>query len=162
MIFLSSEKLRGATSGVARVTALLARFPPSLAALALRLAVAGPFWRSGLTKWEGFGRLSDSAVYLFSEEFRLHILGQEIPFPYAQITAFLAGSGEVILPLLLVLGLGTRLAALGLLGMTLIVQLTVPDGWRDYHLPWAAMLMALLVIGPGRLSLDSLIARKNG
>ena len=162
MIFLSSEKLRGGASGIARATALLARFPPSLAALALRLAVAGPFWRSGLTKWEGFGRLSDSAVYLFTEEFRLHLPGREIPFPYPEITAFLAGSGEVILPLLLVIGLGTRLAALGLLGMTLIVQLTVPDGWRDYHLPWAAMLMALLVIGPGRLSLDWLFTQRNG
>ena len=65
---------------------------------------------------------------------------------------------EVILSALVFLGLGTRFAAVGLLVMTAVVQLTVPDGWRDYHLPWAAMLMALMVIGPGAISLDRLIA----
>lgn len=143
---------------IAGADGLVARFPPVVAALALRLAVAGPFWRSGLTKWDGVGQLSDSAVYLFAEEFRLHVFGMEIPFPAPEVTAFLAGSGEVILSALVFLGLGTRFAALGLLVMTAVVQLTVPDGWRDYHLPWAAMLMALMVIGPGAISLDRLIA----
>jgi hypothetical protein len=54
-----------------------------LAQLALRVALAVPFFRSGLTKWDSFGKLSDSAVYLFREEFKLHIFGSEIAYPAA-------------------------------------------------------------------------------
>jgi putative oxidoreductase len=72
--------------------------------------------------------------------------------------AFAAGSAEILLPILLVLGLATRLAALGLLLMTLIVQLTVPDGW-PIHLTWAAMALGIMAWGPGRISLDHLIER---
>ncbi|MDZ7809616.1 MAG: DoxX family protein [Arhodomonas sp.] len=98
-------------------------------------------------------------MWLFKNEFQLHILGSTYDYPFPTTIAFLSGLGELLLPLLLVLGLGTRFAALGLLGMTLIIQLTVPDGWQTYHLPWAAMLLAILVHGPGRLSVDALIAR---
>ena len=67
-------------------------------------------------------------------------------------------SAEIVLPILLVLGLGTRLAAFGLLLMTLVVQLTVPEGW-PVHLTWAAMALGIMAWGPGRLALDQLIAR---
>jgi putative oxidoreductase len=134
--------------------ALLARFPESLVQLTLRLALAVPFFRSGLTKWDGFLQLSDSAVFLFREEFRLHVLGAEIAYPAPQLMAWLSGAAEIALPVLLVLGLGTRLAALGLLVMTSVIQLTVPDGWANFHLAWAAMALAVMTHGPGRLSLD--------
>ena len=52
------------------------------------------------------------------------------------------------------LGLFSRYAALGLLGMTAIIQLTVPDGWQNFHLPWASMELAILTFGPGRIALD--------
>ena len=67
-----------------------------------------------------------------------------------------AGSAEILLPILLVLGLATRLAAFGLLVMTLIVQLTVPEGW-PIHLAWAAMALAIMTWGPGQASLDQII-----
>lgn len=139
---------------------LLARLgegPRDLARLGLRLALAVPFFFSGLTKWEGFGRLSDGAVFLFAEEFRLHLFGAEIAYPWPAATAALAGTAEIVLPILLVLGLATRWAALGLLAMTAIIQLTVPDGWANFHLPWAAMALAVLAFGPGRASLDRLV-----
>jgi len=123
----------------------------------LRVALAVPFFFSGLTKWDGFGRLSAGAIYLFTEEFRLHLFGAEIPYPLPSLTAALAGSAEIVLPILVVLGLATRWAAAGLLAMTAIVQLTVPDGWANFHLPWAAMALALIVFGAGRASLDRLI-----
>ena len=131
---------------------------PSIAQLALRLALAVPFWRSGILKWDGFFRLSETAVTLFSDEFMLHLPGGPYHFPAPAATAFLSGSGEILFPILLVLGLGTRFAGLGLLFMTVIVELTVPDGW-PIHLTWAAMALALMAYGPGSLSLDHLICR---
>jgi putative oxidoreductase len=62
--------------------------------------------------------------------------------------------GETILPILLVLGLATRWAALGLLVMTAVIELVVPDGWANFHLPWAAMALAIMTFGPGRIALD--------
>src|SRR6516165_5414756 len=102
---------------------------PSLVQLVMRVALAVPFWRSGILKWNGFLKLSDTAVTLFSDEFMLHLPGGPYHFPVPTAMAFLSGCGEIMFPVLLVLGLGTRFAALGLLFMTLIVELTVPDGW---------------------------------
>jgi putative oxidoreductase len=139
--------------------ARLASIGQSVALLALRVALALPFWRSGLTKWEGFLQLSDSARYLFEQEFRLHLFGREIPYPLPGLMAHLSGIAEICLPVLLVLGLGTRYAAAGILAMTGIIQLTAPDGWANFHLPWAAMALALVVFGPGRVALDALLSR---
>jgi putative oxidoreductase len=130
-----------------------------LAQTALRLALAVPFFKSGLTKWDGFLQLSDGAEALFSEEFKLHLFGAEIPYPAPHAMAFASGCMELLLPVLLVIGLGTRLAAFGLLGMTAIIQLTVPDGWANFHLIWAASALALIAYGPGPLSLDALLGR---
>ena len=116
-----------------------------------------PFWRSGVNKWDGFLQLDDVAVLLFSSEFQaaparraLSVSGARGQRPSRP------GTAEIVLPLLLVLGLGTRLAALGLLAMTAVIQLTVPDGW-PVHLTWAAMALAIMAWGPGRLSLDRLL-----
>jgi putative oxidoreductase len=133
----------------------------SIALLALRCALAVPFWRSGLTKWDGFLQLSDSARVLFTEEFRLHIFGHEIAYPMPGVVAHLSGIAEICLPVLLVVGLGTRYAAAALLLMTGIIQLTVPDGWANFHLAWAAMALTLVVFGPGRAAVDELIARRH-
>ncbi|MFA7528186.1 MAG: DoxX family protein [Ottowia sp.] len=118
------------------------------------MALALPFFKSGLTKWDGFLSLSPVANFLFQEEFKLHILGQIHDLPAPHLLALASSSAEIILPILLVLGLATRLSALGLLGMTAVIQLIVPDGWANFHLPWAAMAIALIAIGPGRLSVD--------
>jgi putative oxidoreductase len=132
--------------------------PPSFTQVVLRLALAIPFWRSGILKWDGFLQLSDVAVLLFSSEFKLHLPGGPYDFPAPGVMAFAAGSAEILLPILLVLGLATRFAALGLLLMTLVVQLTVPDGW-PIHLTWAAMALAIMAWGPGRVSVDHLFGR---
>jgi putative oxidoreductase len=129
---------------------------PSLVQLVMRVALAVPFWRSGILKWNGFLKLSDTAVTLFTDEFVLHLPGGPYHFPVPTVMAFLSGSGEVLFPVLLVLGLGTRFAALGLLFMTAIVELTVPDGW-PVHLTWAAMALGIMAWGPGRISIDHLL-----
>jgi putative oxidoreductase len=131
---------------------------PSLVQLVLRVALAVPFWRSGILKWGGFLRLNDTAVTLFSDEFMLHLPGGPYHFPAPAVMAFLSGSAEILFPILLVLGLGTRFAALGLLFMTVIVELTVPDGW-PLHITWAAMALGIMAYGPGLISLDHLVSR---
>lgn len=134
---------------------------PSFVQLVLRVALAVPFWRSGILKWDGFLKLNDTAVTLFSDEFMLHLPGGPYHFPAPTVMAFLSGSGEITFPILLVLGLGTRFAGLGLLLMTLIVELTVPDGW-PIHMTWAAMALGIMAYGPGRVSLDHLFGRALG
>ena len=82
--------------------------------------------------------------------------------PLPVLSAYLAGLAEILLPILLVLGLGTRFAALGLLIMTGMIRLTEPDAWPTHHLPWAAMLLALMTRGPGKIALDHAVARWYG
>lgn len=129
---------------------------PSLTQLALRLSLAVPFWKSGILKWDGFLRLNDAAITLFTDEFKLHLPGGPYDFPAPAVMAFLSGCGEIGFPVLLVLGLGTRFVATGLLFMTLIVELTVPDGW-PIHITWAAMALAIMAWGPGRVSADQIL-----
>jgi putative oxidoreductase len=126
---------------------------PSLTQFVLRIALATPFWRSGINKWDGFLQLNDVAVLLFSDEFKLHLPGGPYSFPAPEAMAFLVASAEILFPVLLVLGLVTRLAASALLVMTLVVELTVPDGW-PVHITWAAMALGIMAWGPGRWSLD--------
>lgn len=133
-----------------------------IASLALRFALAVPFYRSGLTKWNGFLDLSPGAVYLFENEFKLHFFGAEYPFPYPQIMAHVTGVAEIVLPVLLVLGLATRLSALGLLCMAAVTFLVYPHTWAAEQLPWSAMALALIASGAGKISLDYLITRRMG
>lgn len=131
---------------------------PSLTQLALRFGIAIPFWRSGVKKWDGFLQLNENSVYLFSSEFKLHLPGGPYAFPAPEFVAFATGTAEIMLPILLVLGLASRLSAFALLIMTVVIQLTQPDGW-PMHVPWAAMALAIMAWGPGRLSLDHLIGK---
>jgi putative oxidoreductase len=134
---------------------------PSLVQLVMRLALAVPFWKSGILKWTGFLQLSDTAVTLFTDEFMLHLPGGPYHYPAPAVFAFLSGCGEITFPVLLVLGLGTRFAALGLLVMTCIVELTVPDGW-PIHITWVAMALGIMAWGPGRLSIDHVLRQTFG
>jgi putative oxidoreductase len=130
----------------------------SFAMLALRVALAVPFYRSGLTKWDGFLSLSPATAYLFEYQFKLHFFGSEYSFPYPELMAHLSAIGEIVFPVLLVVGLATRFAALGTLAMTLVIFLTYPANWPNEGLPWAAMSLVIMVFGPGRIALDNFIA----
>lgn len=108
------------------VRAVVNRLAPVAAIIAppmLRIALAVPFFRSGLTRWDGFLSLSPSAGYLFAEEFKLHLFGGAYAFPAPLVVAHLVGRAEIVLPILLVFGLATRFTALGLLIMTGVIQL---------------------------------------
>ncbi len=163
------------TGHLARLQALLEgahdrmeSLPNTVIAFVARFSIAAVFWKSGQTKLEGFAvdivsgefqlgwpRLSDNAVALFREEYKLPLLPPEWG-------ALLAATGEHVLPLMLLLGLATRLSALGLLGMTLVIQLLVYPGAYPTHGTWAAVLLYLMAHGPGKLSLDAWLARRCG
>lgn len=144
---------------IGRADGFAAAIPPAVPLLALRIALAVPFFRSGLTKWDGFLNLSLATHFLFSNEFKLHLFGHAYAYPFPVLAAWGASIAEIVLPVLLVFGLMTRFAALGLLLMTVVIQFTVPEGWANFHLPWAAMTLALVTFGGGSLSCDALLQR---
>jgi putative oxidoreductase len=124
-------------------------FPQSLLQLLMRFSIFWVFWRSGNLKAANL----EQAAGLFREEYKLPILPPEI-------AAYLATAVELGAPCLILVGLFTRLATLPLIAMTLAIQFMVY--WTDYpsHLLWFAILVFILVRGPGPISLDALIFRK--
>ena len=126
--------------------ALLGRFPRSLQQLLFRFAVAGIFIKAGLTKiasWE-------TTVALFRDEYHVPVVPPEI-------AALMGTTFELGCSTLLIVGLGTRLATLPLLGMLTVIQLFVyPSAWAD-HLTWGSILLAVLTRGAGAASMDRLI-----
>lgn len=134
----------------------------TIASLALRFALGLPFFYSGLTKWDGFLQLSSTANFLFGSEYKLNIFGTAYPFPFPDVSAYAAGLGEIVLPVLLFIGLATRFAALGCLAMAAVIFLVYPHTWLGEQLPWSAMALALIAFGGGKISLDYLIGQRMG
>ena len=142
---------------IARFTdALFGLVPISLTMLVLRIALALPFLRAGQTDWDDWFVLSFGVKARFAD-LRLHLFGGEYPFPNPDLMALAAGVAEVGLPVLLIVGLGARYAALGLLIMTGVIQLTFPEGWANFHLYWASLALAILTFGPGQIALDRVL-----
>lgn len=133
----------------------LDRLPRDAVTLALRVFPAMVFLQSGRTKVEGLISIKPSTYFLFENEYALPLIPPDL-------AAILATAAEHVLPVLLILGLFTRLSALGLLGMTAVIQVFVyPGAWITHGL-WAAALLAIIAFGPGRLSLDRLIGLDAG
>ena len=131
-----------------KIIAWLEAVPYSVLAIPLRLGVAWIFWASAQVKLINWQR----TIELFADEYRVPLLPPEI-------AAAMALSIELTCPILLVLGLFTRLAVLVLLGMTAVIQIFVyPEAWPT-HLQWAAMMLVLLCRGAGAFSLDRLLWR---
>jgi putative oxidoreductase len=149
-----------------RAIAMLEKIPRSLIAFIARFSIAAVFWKSGQTKVEGLAidlfdgsfqlgvpRLADSTIPLFQSEYHVPLLSPEL-------AAHLAAFAEHFFPILILIGFATRFSALALLGMTLTIQLFVyPDAYPT-HGTWAAVLLYLMTTGPGKLSIDHLIAKR--
>lgn len=130
---------------------LMNMIPHDLVALVSRLSIGAVFWQSGQTKVDGW-HVTDNAVYLFQTEYKL-------PLVDPWLAAHLAAFAEHFFPLLLWIGLASRLSALALLGMTLVIEVFVyPDAWPT-HGTWAVCFVVVIAGGPGRISLDHLISR---
>lgn len=128
---------------------LAERVPYSLLGLVSRLAIASVFWRSGRTKVHSLS-IREETFLLFRDEYRVPLLPPDL-------AAYVSTAAEHVFPVLLVIGFASRLSALGLLGMTMVIQLFVyPSGWPQ-HILWIAMLLQIIARGPGALSLDHFI-----
>lgn len=148
----SPRRSTGVAGLVEGVIATFEKIPYSALALAARAFPAAVFWQSGQTKVEGFG-LSDSAVFLFQSEYKLPLIDPTV-------AAYGAAFAEHFFPVLLVVGLASRFAALALFAMTMVIEIFVyPDAWPT-HGVWAACFLLVIARGPGVLSLDHLIARR--
>ncbi|EUB88023.1 DoxX family protein [Pseudomonas sp. GM30] len=151
---------------ITRAIGLMEKIPHSLIAFIARFSIAAVFWKSGQTKVEGLAidlidgtfqlgwpRLADSTIPLFQSEYHVPLLSPEI-------AAHMAAFAEHFFPVLILIGFATRFSALALLGMTLVIEVFVyPDAYPT-HGTWAAVLLYLMATGPGRLSIDHLIARR--
>ena len=126
--------------------------PLSLLLLVQRLGIAAVFFMSGRTKIaEGsWFTIDDGAFELFRTDYALPVI-PAVPATYAATTA------EHLFPILLTLGLFTRVPAGGLLVMTAVIEIFVyPDAWPT-HLSWAGLLLPLIALGGGKLSLDRVL-----
>jgi putative oxidoreductase len=133
---------------------LAERIPQSFVSLVARLAVANVFWTSGQTKLDGIFHISDNTFYLFAEEYKVPLLPPDL-------AAYLSTIAEHLFPVLLLVGLASRLSALALLAMTAVIQLFVyPTGWPE-HILWATALLVIIARGPGSLALDHRIWRRS-
>lgn len=142
------------------------KIPESLLLFVARFAIAAVFWKSGQTKIEGFSldiiameaqlgwpHLKDSTLFLFEYEYNLPLISP-------MIAATLATLAEHVLPTLILVGLFTRFAALGLAGMTLVIQLFVyPDAYPT-HATWLTIALLIMWRGAGALSLDRLFFKR--
>lgn len=134
---------------IGQINRLADHLPHDVVALAARIFPAVVFWQSARTKVDGL-TIKDSTYFLFEQVYALPLI------PPA-IAAQLATVAEHLLPVLLVLGLFARFSALGLLGMTAVIQIFVfPEAWVTHGL-WATALLVVLAKGPGRVSLDHLL-----
>ena len=127
------------------------RLPDALLLFTARIGVAAVFFLSGRTKVTGLLEITPEAYELFRNEYAVPLLSPSL-------AAHLATYSEHLFPVLLAFGLFTRVAAAGLLGMTLVIQTFVyPDAWST-HLSWAGLLLLLMARGGGAWSLDHVLA----
>ena len=137
---------------VERTIATLDGIPYWFIALAARVFPAAVFWQSGQTKVSGW-HLKPSTIPLFQNEYQLPLIDPVI-------AAYMSAFAEHFFPILLVIGLATRISALALLFMTAVIEIFVYPGAWPTHGVWATCFLVVIARGPGSLSLDHLIARK--
>jgi len=137
---------------IQRGIAALDCIPGWFIALAARVFSAAVFWQSGQTKVAGW-HLKSSAIALFENEYQLPLIDPTI-------AAYVSAFSEHFFPILLVIGLATRVSALALLFMTAVIEIFVYPGAWPTHGVWATCFLVVIARGPGWLSLDHLIARK--
>jgi putative oxidoreductase len=129
-----------------RIILFVEKYLGSLLFLIIRLWIAQVFWHSGTCKMQSWV----TTLMLFKNEYK-------VPFLSPEFSAYSTTSIEIICPILLALGLASRLAVIPMLVVTTVIQCTYLCS--NEHLYWAMLLGLILCFGPGRLSLDFLIRK---
>ncbi len=131
--------------------------------LAARFWIAMIFMKSALTKVDGFS-MKPSTFYLFENEYQLPFFSDKYPWHFfsSDFAAYMATFAEFVFPTLLVIGLLSRFSASALLGMTLVIQTFVYPSAYATHGLWAAVLLYIIIAGPGMISLDHLWKKIRG
>ena len=143
-----ARALRAPALLFASAAGFLNKTPYSALVLVARAATFSVFFRSGLVKIADW----NATLMLFDNEYR-------VPIIPSHLAAYMSASMELGLSTMVLLGLFTRLSALGLLGMVLVIQVFVyPMAWPD-HIQWLAFMIFIVCWGPGRISLDHLLGR---
>lgn len=148
------------TTFIAKFNNCLASLPDWLYTTIARYAIGFTFLLGGLNKVDENYVILDKTYRLFKN---IYLKSLALPEGILKTLTFIATYSELILPLLLFIGLGTRFAALGLFIMTLVIQFIVfPDKHLTYvtHGLWAAALLAIMIKGPGPLSIDHWLGKR--
>lgn len=142
---------------------ILASIPEWIVNVAMRLVIFKVFWFSVQTKITGltiagqhfaFWNITDNTFLLFDFEYG-------IPLIPTSLAAYMGTFGEFFLSLMILFGVLTRFAALGLLLITLVIQLFVyPDAWWTVHVYWVLPLLYLMKHGGGKIALDKLLFKR--
>ncbi len=141
---------------IRKADGLFTRIPEAALLLFIRIVSGHVFWASGETKTEGYFHLRPETVDLFRDEYKLPLISPELAAP-------ISAAAEHILPILLLFGLFSRFAALGLVIMTLVIQFLVyPDAWWPQHSLWLGLLLVIVVRGGGNWSLDRWLMGRAG
>ena len=141
------NKVRNAWSPITRGLDAL----QPLAALLARLYVAKVFFMSGLTKLNDWG----TTVALFTDEYK-------VPFLSPAVAAFMGTAGELVLPVLLVIGLAGRFSALGLFVVNVVAVISLSEiapAALQAHILWGTLLAALAIYGSGPWTVDKVLKR---
>ena len=141
--------------------------PYALVALSLRFVMARVFFLDGQSKVDGIRVPVNVQDFDFSVVLPMQVrpetftafLTQYNGVPLSPtLAAYLVSYAEFILPIMLLLGLGTRFAAFALLVMTAVIQFYVmPQALWSVHVYWVSILMVLLSLGAGQISIDHII-----
>jgi putative oxidoreductase len=152
---------------IGRLVSACLFLPYSAVALVLRLVIARVFFLDGQAKVEGLRYALDVQGFGFSVIVPMQVKVDAVAAVYAQysasamlatIIAYVVAYAEFILPILLVLGLGTRFVALALIGLTVLMQFFVaPQALWTAHVYWASILVVLVSLGAGKISVDQIV-----
>lgn len=143
--------------GMSRFDQRLADYGGAVLALAIRVFVGWQFFKAGVVKVSDWG----ATLALFHDEY-------QVPLLPPGVAAVVGAGGELLLPILLIVGLFSRSAAAGLLLVNAMAVISYPQLFKfecpaalNDHFYWGMLLLVIVAFGPGKASLDQWLEQRN-